>query len=165
MRRIRLLVWNLWRCPMFLPRACSAAPGIFRARALPLLPRNGPRASGPDGEDRIMTTLVENVRASKAPWRSVKYRRWIASHPCVMCGCLETQAAHTETGGMSTKAPDYTCVPLCLRHHDEFDGRRPIGHAGTGRETFQRVYHVDLTIWAEAFHEMWKRETGQGRTE
>ena len=109
---------------MFLPAAYSATSGIFGPRALPLLPRNGPRASGSDGEDRIMTTRVENVRASKAPWRSTRYRRWIASHPCVLCGDTRTQAAHTETGGMSTKAPDYTCVPLCLCHHDEFDGQQ-----------------------------------------
>lgn len=39
---------------------------------------------------------------SKPP-RSEKYRRWIASQPCLICASPETQAAHTERGGRGMK--------------------------------------------------------------
>lgn len=48
-------------------------------------------------------------------WRSEKYRRLIATLPCVNCG-LEgsTQAAHINFGkGFGLKTSDATCVPLC----------------------------------------------------
>ncbi len=88
---------------------------------------------------------------SKPP-RSEKYRRWIASQPCLICASPETQAAHTERGGRGMKGSDYSCVPLCLRHHDELDGRRKV--AGRyGREAFESHYGIDLAAHVERLNE------------
>jgi len=44
----------------------------------------------------------------------VKFRRWIASQPCMMCGqCFISQAAHIQKGGMGIKGCDSSCRPLC----------------------------------------------------
>ncbi len=55
--------------------------------------------------------------------RSEKYRRLIASMPCVSCGLEgQTQAAHQNEGkGMGLKTSDATCVPLCHRCHADYD--------------------------------------------
>ena len=56
-------------------------------------------------------------------WRSEKYRRMIASLPCVNCDAEDlTQAAHQNQGkGTALKTSDATCVPLCWRCHTEYD--------------------------------------------
>ena len=54
--------------------------------------------------------------------RSEKHRRFIASLPCVICRCTDTQAAHIRTGnsaGMGLKSGDDCCLPLCVRCHAE----------------------------------------------
>lgn len=61
-------------------------------------------------------------------YRSESWRRAVASLPCACCmreGM--TQAAHPNhrAKGMSIKAPDCWCVPLCVDCHREFDaGKR-----------------------------------------
>lgn len=54
--------------------------------------------------------------------RSEKYRRYIASKPCLICE-QESQAAHISVGnyGRGIKASDDKCVPLCPVHHAEMD--------------------------------------------
>lgn len=43
-----------------------------------------------------------------------KYRRLVASLPCVMCGVENrSQAAHPRSHGRGMKAHDTLCVPLC----------------------------------------------------
>jgi|ERR1019366_9819847 hypothetical protein len=53
------------------------------------------------------------------PARNWKYKLWIRSLPCAICG-LEPcgEAAHTGgDGGMAMKASDYSCIPLCPACH------------------------------------------------
>lgn len=46
--------------------------------------------------------------------RDEKFRRWIASLPCMVCGqALISQAAHIEKGGIGLKSSDESCRPLC----------------------------------------------------
>lgn len=70
------------------------------------------------------TAPRKSRKARRGPWRSEKYRRWIADHCCLICGYPETQAAHTVNNGMSSKGPDSSCVPLCPTHHQEYDRNR-----------------------------------------
>lgn len=51
----------------------------------------------------------------QAPKRSEPYRRWVASLPCIHCKREgQSQAAHSDTAkGLSIKADDVTCIPLC----------------------------------------------------
>jgi hypothetical protein len=61
--------------------------------------------------------------------RSEKYRRAVASLPCVSCGIEgSSQAAHANTGkGMGMKADDFDTFPLCCDRpgvrgcHSRFD--------------------------------------------
>lgn len=47
--------------------------------------------------------------------RDERYRRLVASLPCISCGVWGySQAAHANTGkGMGLKSDDSTCFPLC----------------------------------------------------
>lgn len=86
----------------------------------------------------------------RGPWRCVAYRRWIASHPCVVCEHPDTQAAHTVNNGRSSKGPDSTCVPLCIPgargHHAEFDA---------GRARFDQKHGVDMYQVSQQFWAIW----------
>lgn len=106
----------------------------------------------------IRRTRVKKSRGvRRGPWRSEKFRRWIASHGCCVC-MRPSQAAHTELGGMSQKGSDASCVPLCPRHHDELDGRIPGAH---GLGAFDLQYGVNLPGIAAAMFDLWKRTTGK----
>lgn len=50
-----------------------------------------------------------------------KYRRWVASLPCMHCGIEgHSQAAHGDYGkGMGFKTSDDTCYPACGPHFAE----------------------------------------------
>jgi hypothetical protein len=65
----------------------------------------------------------ERLRMAK-PLRSPRYLAWIRSLPCVACGkwsadSRRTEAAHTGPHGLSQKASDLTCIPLCALCHRE----------------------------------------------
>ena len=58
------------------------------------------------------------------PIRSKPYLQYVASLPCVVCGCEPAGNAHHVIdagmgGGMGTKASDLFTFPLCRSHHDE----------------------------------------------
>ena len=56
------------------------------------------------------------------PERDEAYKRFIKRLPCVVC--LKTwwvDPAHTGPHGIGQKSSDYSCIPLCRKHHDEFD--------------------------------------------
>src|ERR1035441_10950930 len=57
----------------------------------------------------------------KGPPRDKTYLAWIREMPCIACGVEgRSVAAHTGTdGGMSQKASDYSCVPLCADRSEE----------------------------------------------
>ena len=64
------------------------------------------------------------------PYRSEKYRRYVAAQPCFGCGIEGySQCAHANGGGMGTKASDADTFPLCCTRpgvrgcHAEFDQR------------------------------------------
>jgi hypothetical protein len=98
-------------------------------------------------------TPVKRSRGKRrGPFRSVAYRRWVASHPCQVCGNPETQACHTVTGGMSMKSSDATCVPLCPRHHREFD---------SGRAKFDQKYCVDMFNVSVQLFALWEEKNGK----
>lgn len=96
----------------------------------------------------------------RGPWRSREYRRHIAMevYCCVgeLCGsesCSKfiacNDAAHTQNNGMSSKGPDSSCVPLCRKHHLEYD---------RGRKAFERKYGLDLQALAKQYFERWLAE-------
>jgi len=52
---------------------------------------------------------------------------------------------------MSSKGPDSSCVPLCRKHHREFD---------SGRKAFEKKYDVDLKKLAAEYFKRFCEETG-----
>jgi len=59
-------------------------------------------------------------------WRSSDYRAYVRRHLCPICGDSRTVAAHVgglASRGTGTKAPDWTCAPLCDACHSRLDGR------------------------------------------
>ena len=61
------------------------------------------------------------TRFKSKPWRSERYRQWIRSLPCLICGTQPAGHAHHEqqegNGVMGDKCGDDRCLPLCWHHH------------------------------------------------
>jgi hypothetical protein len=77
-------------------------------------------------------------------------RRGPVREPCCACGVEDcSEAAHTGTdGGMSMKASDYSCVPLCSDCHT----RAPGSYHRIGKRAFGRKHQLcfaDLTARLE----------------
>ena len=83
-------------------------------------------------------------RATKStgPARDARYRAWIRSLPCCLCGLEPAgEAAHTgQDGGMGQKASDYSCIPLCRNCHTQ----NADSYHRLGRAEFERRHRVDL---------------------
>lgn len=81
-------------------------PDRIRATPTPVL--GAFRAGAPLGDHAI-------VVPKNTPAKDERYRRLVASLPCIRCGVQGfSQAAHPNAGkGMGTKASDYECFPLC----------------------------------------------------
>lgn len=59
---------------------------------------------------------------AKRPQRNRDYREFIKSHPCEICGQnWLVDPCHVGPHALSRKACDLTCIPLCRRHHDQYD--------------------------------------------
>jgi len=52
------------------------------------------------------------------PARSPEYRRFIRSLPCLACGTIYgIEAAHSGPHGIGQRSSDFSCIPLCRKHH------------------------------------------------
>jgi hypothetical protein len=95
-------------------------------------------------------------RFGKRTPRDWKYKAWIRTLPCAVCG-LEgpglVEAAHTgDDGGTALKSSDYSCIPLCAEHHT----MGPDAHHG-GRETFERIHGLDVKALVKRLNGLWFR--------
>jgi hypothetical protein len=87
------------------------------------------------------------------PARDWKYRSWIRSLPCVGCGLDPAgEAAHTGSdGGMSQKASDYSCVPLCSDCHT----LGPDAYHRIGKAAFEVRRNVRLAVNVNGLNWIW----------
>lgn len=108
-------------------------------------------------------------KARRGPMREPKYRHWLKTEWCVIIrrrdvsmvdacnnvGCLPylSDPAHTENNGTSSKGPDSSCVPLCRKHHREYDA---------GREAFEKKYGVHMPKIAAEHYARYKAERAGG---
>lgn len=114
---------------------------VVLGRKLPQRERIGPRKGPP----------------RKGPARDKEYKAWIRTQDCCACGVSgRSEAAHTGTdGGMSVKASDYSCVPLCAQCHL----RGPLAYHRIGKRAFERVHGLCLASIAARLRHEWKAQT------
>jgi hypothetical protein len=114
---------------------------------------------------------IPKVRSKprRGPLRDPKYRAWCREQLCLITikyGSLiasvandddavcslgpPNDPAHTENNGTSSKGPDSSCVPLCRKHHNEYDA---------GREVFEKKYGVSMKKIAAEHYARYLRGT------
>ena len=93
--------------------------------------------------------------ARRGPERDEDYKAWVRLHPCAACASeREIEAAHTGSdGGMSMKASDSSCIPLCGSCHRT--GRR--AYHVIGKREFERVWGIDCARVVRKLNAEWKR--------
>lgn len=93
----------------------------------------------------------------KGPPRDEDYKAFIRQLPC--CAChrpAPSEAAHTgNQGGMSMKASDYSCVPLCAECHT----RGPLAYHRIGKRAFERLHGVRFASVARECVREWKNNS------
>lgn len=112
---------------------------------------------------------VRELSALRAPdkWRDASYRTWLGSRPCLVCLHLSpllgrkssSYACHTVNGGTGFKGPDRLAVPLCLQHHDEYDGRQKLPGGAVGKRAFEVHYSISMAAEAVKLNEAYEQET------
>lgn len=100
--------------------------------------------------------------SGRGPARDEDYKAWIRTLPCLIGRVRpemaaepwgpRTEAAHTGPHGHAQKASDYTCIPLCRKHHHELDHQ--IG------KSFWRKYGLDRVKLIEALRAEYERTKG-----
>src|ERR1051325_11372231 len=95
-------------------------------------------------------------RPRKGPPRSEAYKEWIRSLPCIGCGREgPSEPAHTGVdGGMSMKASDYSCVPLCRECHTQ----APRAYHRIGKRDFETEREISLRDAVEQLNEIWRQQ-------
>ena len=90
----------------------------------------------------------------KGPPRDAAYLAWIREMPCIACGVEgRSEAAHTGTdGGMSQKASDYSCVPLCANCHTQAPG----AYHRAGKGAFERRCGLSLAGIVAQLNREWQ---------
>jgi len=87
---------------------------------------------------------VPTRRHARWPERDAAYMAWVRTLPCLICGTWRQgpcEAAHTgHDGGMSMKASDRSCVPLCHRCHRT----GPRSYHAIGRRAFAALWCLDF---------------------
>jgi hypothetical protein len=87
------------------------------------------------------------------PARDPRYRAWIRTLPCAVCGARwRVEAAHTGyDGGMAQKSSDYSCVPLCRNCHTA-GGE---AYHRVGRREFEMLHSINLGGLARSLKAAW----------
>jgi len=111
---------------------------VVLGRKLPQREHIGPRSGPP----------------RKGPARDEGYKAWIRTLACCACGIEgRSEAAHTGTdSGMSMKASDYSCVPLCPECHT----RAPGAYHRVGKREFESARGVRFVALVTQLQTEWR---------
>jgi hypothetical protein len=92
----------------------------------------------------------------RGPPRDWQYRSWIRTLPCAACQSRwQIEAAHTGSdGGLSQKASDYSCVPLCRNCHT----LGPNSYHRIGKQRFEWINGLDVGELVTALNIAWERK-------
>lgn len=90
------------------------------------------------------------------PVRDAAYLKFVRSLPCLGCGRrYGVEAAHTGPHGLSQKASDLSCIPLCRYGcHRAFD-RNPRGFAGEN--------YIDVPAVVKRLNQFWQEKLNGGK--
>jgi hypothetical protein len=118
-------------------------------------------------EQRLYKALRPKRKRAKprrSVYRNAAYRRWCTQQACVVSGWRDSDwikiweryavidPAHSgKVNGTSSKAPDYTCVPLERVLHTEYD---------RGRGKFEKKWGVCMADEAAKCFARWLEESG-----
>ena len=84
--------------------------------------------------------------------RSWRYLAWIRSLPCLVCGAVPSEAAHTGSdGGMKLKASDFSAVPLCGECHTTGAN----SYHKLGKREFEVRRNVQLAKLVKRLNSLW----------
>jgi hypothetical protein len=84
------------------------------------------------------------------PVRNPLYLRWVKRFACAACGSTRlVDPAHTGPHGLSTKASDLGCIPLCRKCHDQFDA---------DPKEFAFLHHLNISALIRKFNRLWKQK-------
>ncbi len=108
-------------------------------------------------------------RPRRGPLRDEGYRLFLREHGrCVACGVVDMRGnawtrgmcdpAHTVNNGMRSKGPDSSCVPLCRRHHGQYDGHAKLPDGAVGRKAFERFYGLEMQKEAETWWQLYQMQ-------
>jgi hypothetical protein len=76
------------------------------------------------------------AKERRGPVRDPAYRTWLRTLACCACGIEgQSECAHTGDHGLSQKAADAQCIPLCAECHT----RGPLAYHRLGRVAFERA--------------------------
>jgi len=97
----------------------------------------------------------------RGPPRDPAYLAWIRELPCIACGTEgRSEAAHTGSdGGMSMKASDYSCVPLCADCHTQAPG----AYHRIGKRALERTHGFCCAAQVKRLHAEWRDSLKAGR--
>ena len=90
------------------------------------------------------------------PTRDKHYLEWIRLLPCIICGIEgRSEPAHTGTdGGMSMKASDYSCVPLCSGCHTLGPG----AYHRVGKRAFEQRHGISFVAIVTRLNSEWQEQ-------
>src|SRR5258708_448574 len=93
-------------------------------------------------------------RERRGPERSASYLAWVRTLGGAACGAEgRSEAAHTGSdGGMSQKASDLSCIPLCADCHT----RGPLAYHRLGRAAFERAHGVTCARVVKRLQAEWQ---------
>ncbi len=108
----------------------------------------------------IVSRSVKCLMLKKKPFRSKKYRRWVSSLPCAVCGRIgASQCAHIKDGCGTAGAPDNQTLPLCCDTSNEQRGCHQKQHDGNERDWWNEHGGIEKAKQlAQGLYRIWRDE-------
>jgi hypothetical protein len=112
----------------------------------------------PQRQNERQKEIQKQRKVRNGPPRDPAYRAWIRTLPCTICGATwRVEAAHTGfDGGMSQKASDYSCVPLCKNCHTSGTN----AYHRLGKLKFERHHGIVFADLVRALNKAWAKNEG-----
>lgn len=104
------------------------------------------------GEDIPRKPAQRASSLGKKTPRNYKYRGFVRTLPCAVCGCNPSEAAHTgNDGGMGLKSSDYSCIPLCRDCHTLSEN----SYHRLGRQAFELEHDIQVAELVARLNRLW----------